>query len=97
MRVSKRLTEGLAGDWSGLTGNPAKFFLSQISIAFDIVFIVQHYILYPPPPPAAAVVAVAPGYGTIIPGRPLGLRRGVEQAHAEERRALLGEGGEATV
>ncbi|KAL0638229.1 hypothetical protein Q9L58_002683 [Maublancomyces gigas] len=84
------LDSSLQGDWSGMTGNPAKFFLSQISIAFDIVFIVQHYILYPP----ARVVAVAPvapvpGYGTILPGRPLGLRRGVEQAHAEERRGLL--------
>lgn len=73
-----------------MTGNPAKFFLSQISIAFDIVFIVQHYILYPPARVVAvAAVAPVPGYGTILPGRPLGLRRGVEQAHAEERRGLL--------
>lgn len=93
--VSEWLTA--VGDWSGLTGNPAKFFLSQISIAFDVVFIVQHYILYRPAPViAVAVVAPVPGYGTIVPGRPLGLRRGVEQAHAEETRGLLGGGlGEA--
>ncbi len=34
------------GDWSGITGNPAKFGLSNISLFFDVVFIVQHYLLY---------------------------------------------------
>lgn len=33
-------------DWSGLTGNPVKFGLGNISIIFDLVFITQHYILY---------------------------------------------------
>lgn len=33
-------------DWSGLTGNPAKFILSNVSIVFDLLFMVQHYILY---------------------------------------------------
>lgn len=33
-------------DWSGITGNPLKFGLSVVSIAFDLLFIVQHYILY---------------------------------------------------
>lgn len=37
----------LQGDWSGITGNPLKLGLSNISIAFDIIFIVQHYLLYP--------------------------------------------------
>ena len=36
-------------DISAITGNWAKFGLSIISILFDIVFIVQHYILYPNP------------------------------------------------
>ena len=33
-------------DWSGVTGNPVKFGLGNVSIFFDIVFFVQHYILY---------------------------------------------------
>lgn len=36
-------------DWSGLTGNPAKLLLSNISILFDLLFMVQHYILYSDP------------------------------------------------
>lgn len=40
------LDSSLQGDWSGLTGNPIKFFLGQISIAFDVIFILQHYVLY---------------------------------------------------
>ncbi|QIW97225.1 hypothetical protein AMS68_002743 [Peltaster fructicola] len=35
-------------DWSGLTGNPVKFGLANISLAFDIIFMIQHYILYGP-------------------------------------------------
>ena len=34
------------GDWSGVTGNPAKFGLSNISLFFDVIFITQHYVLY---------------------------------------------------
>jgi cystinosin len=34
-------------DFSAITGNWVKFGLSLVSILFDIVFIVQHYILYP--------------------------------------------------
>ena len=33
-------------DWSGVTGNPVKFLLSNVTIFFDAIFIVQHYILY---------------------------------------------------
>jgi cystinosin len=33
-------------DWSGVTGNPLKLLLANISIFFDLVFVVQHYILY---------------------------------------------------
>lgn len=33
-------------DWSGITGNIAKFLLGFLSMFFDIIFIVQHYILY---------------------------------------------------
>ncbi|KAG0014677.1 hypothetical protein BGZ81_000317 [Podila clonocystis] len=36
----------ISGDWSGISGDPVKFGLGFVSIAFDIVFITQHYILY---------------------------------------------------
>lgn len=35
-------------DWSGITGNPLKLGLSVVSTAFDLLFMVQHYILYRP-------------------------------------------------
>ncbi|KAF7635606.1 hypothetical protein Mgra_00004995 [Meloidogyne graminicola] len=34
-------------DWSAFTGNPVKFGLGFISIIFDALFILQHYVLYP--------------------------------------------------
>ncbi|KAJ3085434.1 hypothetical protein HK102_014171 [Quaeritorhiza haematococci] len=37
----------LKGDWTGVTGNPVKFGLGLVSIAFDFLFMYQHYILYP--------------------------------------------------
>jgi len=33
-------------DWDGVTGNPAKFSLGFISMFFDVLFMVQHYVLY---------------------------------------------------
>ncbi|KAG0210433.1 hypothetical protein BGX28_009342 [Mortierella sp. GBA30] len=33
-------------DWSGISGDPVKFGLGFLSIAFDLVFMTQHYILY---------------------------------------------------
>lgn len=38
------------GDFSGITGNVAKFLLGFVSIVFDIIFMIQHYILYPDSP-----------------------------------------------
>ena len=40
------LDASLQDDWSGITGNPVKFGLGNITIVFDIVFFVQHYVLY---------------------------------------------------
>lgn len=40
------IDSSLQSDWSGLTGNPAKLGLANISIVFDIIFMVQHYVLY---------------------------------------------------
>ena len=42
------IDSALQADWSGLVGNPVKFGLANISLLFDIVFIVQHYALYGP-------------------------------------------------
>ncbi|KAK7403224.1 hypothetical protein QQX98_010995 [Neonectria punicea] len=36
----------LQHDWSGITGNPVKFALGNISMIYDGIFIVQHYVLY---------------------------------------------------
>lgn len=36
----------LQHDWSGITGNPVKLALGNVSIFFDVIFIVQHYCLY---------------------------------------------------
>jgi cystinosin len=33
-------------DWSGFYGNPVKFGLGLVSIIFDVLFMIQHYVLY---------------------------------------------------
>ncbi|EKF39160.1 cystinosin, putative [Trypanosoma cruzi marinkellei] len=33
-------------DWDGMTGNPVKFALGSVSILYDLVFFVQHFLLY---------------------------------------------------
>ncbi|KAL6705870.1 hypothetical protein ACN47E_006330 [Coniothyrium glycines] len=43
------IDSALQNDWGGITGNPVKFGLSNISIVFDIIFMLQHYIWYPRP------------------------------------------------
>lgn len=43
------LDAGMSGDWSGVTANPAKFLLGNLSMIFDVIFIVQHYCLYGEP------------------------------------------------
>lgn len=37
----------LQADWSGITGNPVKFALGNVSMIYDVVFMTQHYVLYP--------------------------------------------------
>lgn len=41
------LDSSLQNDWSGITGNPVKLLLGNVTIIFDLIFVVQHYILYP--------------------------------------------------
>lgn len=33
-------------DWKSIFGDPTKFGLGLFSVAFDILFIIQHYVLY---------------------------------------------------
>ena len=40
------IDSSLQKDWSGLTGNPVKLGLGNVSIIFDLIFMAQHYILY---------------------------------------------------
>ena len=42
------IDSSLQADLSGISGNPVKVGLSQISLVFDIIFITQHYVLYGP-------------------------------------------------
>ena len=36
------------GDWSGISGDVVKFGLGVTSMVFDVLFLVQHYVLYRP-------------------------------------------------
>lgn len=36
-------------DWQGIRGDPLKFFLGLFSMAFDVFFFIQHFVLYPSP------------------------------------------------
>ncbi len=40
------IDSSLQADWSGLTGNPVKLGLANISLLFDLIFMTQHYVLY---------------------------------------------------
>ena len=67
----------LQDDWSGITGNPVTFGLGNVSIFFDIIFIVQHYILYKD---ARKGKGVANGDGVRAPLLPDSGVRGREEA-----------------
>ncbi|GAA5862658.1 hypothetical protein JCM8547_003503 [Rhodosporidiobolus lusitaniae] len=40
------LDSWIDNDWRGITGNPGKLGLSFLSLAFDALFLTQHYVLY---------------------------------------------------
>ncbi|DAZ98939.1 TPA: hypothetical protein N0F65_001378 [Lagenidium giganteum] len=47
LSVLQQLIDSIAtSDWSAITGDPVKFTLGMVSIAFDVIFAVQHYVLY---------------------------------------------------
>lgn len=41
------LDAGLDNDWENMSSNPGKLGIAILSIAFDVVFLIQHYLLYP--------------------------------------------------
>jgi cystinosin len=43
------LDSSLQGDWSGAFANVTKLLLGNITLLFDIVFIIQHFVLYREP------------------------------------------------
>lgn len=59
--VQLLIDSSLQADWSGLTGNPVKFGLANVSLLFDVVFLVQHYILYGPVSPKDPAARVQRG------------------------------------
>lgn len=42
------IDSSLQADWTGISGNPMKIGLGMVSLAFDVIFLSQHYILYGP-------------------------------------------------
>lgn len=40
------IDSSLQHDWTGITGNPVKFGLGNITIVFDVIFFLQHYVFY---------------------------------------------------
>lgn len=41
------LDAGLENDWGSMSSNPGKLGIALLSIGFDVVFLFQHYVLYP--------------------------------------------------
>jgi len=46
LSVAQLLLDGATLGWSGLIGDPIKFALGFVSVAFDALFILQHYVLF---------------------------------------------------
>lgn len=47
LSVAQQVMDSWAvGRWDGLTGNPVKFALGFVSILYDLVFFLQHFVLY---------------------------------------------------
>lgn len=51
-------------DWASVFYNPTKFGMGALSIVFDLIFIVQHYILYSPRRLARLGIRPPPTYGS---------------------------------
>ncbi|GAA5900902.1 cystinosin-like protein ERS1 [Sporobolomyces salmoneus] len=74
------LDSWIADDWKGITGNPAKLGLSLLTLGFDAIFIIQHYVLYrhstttlldpASPPHSSSVTAIEEDDDASDDGRP---------------------------
>ncbi|KAK9836390.1 hypothetical protein WJX84_007513 [Apatococcus fuscideae] len=48
LSIAQQILDGiLMQDFSAITGSPVKFGLGMISLVYDVIFMVQHYLLYP--------------------------------------------------
>ncbi|KAI3430823.1 hypothetical protein D9Q98_009234 [Chlorella vulgaris] len=59
-------------DWSAVTGNPVKFGLGFTSIFFDLIFMTQHWLLYPgsgTARPSWAAPSIDPGWEQLRGGK----------------------------
>lgn len=45
-----KLITHLADDWTSIFGDPTKFLLGAFSVGFDLLFMLQHYVLFRHPP-----------------------------------------------
>lgn len=61
--VQLLLDAAATSDWSAVTGNPVKFCLGFVSMVFDIVFMMQHWVLYPSSDSSDDVLVVEDGGG----------------------------------
>lgn len=55
------LDASLSNDWSKVSGDPAKLMLGNVSVFFDLIFIVQHFCLYRNAQPRGAAACDAQG------------------------------------
>ncbi|KEG08328.1 putative cystinosin [Trypanosoma grayi] len=47
LSIAQQLMDSwVTGNWTGMTGNPVKFALGSVSMIYDVVFFVQHFVLY---------------------------------------------------
>lgn len=47
LSLAQTLLNGYRFGWTGVYANPIKFALGFVSIAYDVFFLFQHYVLYP--------------------------------------------------
>lgn len=59
------LSRARTDDWSGMFGDLTKFGLGAFSIMFDLVFVVQHYVLYRPGRSVQVPITSASDYETL--------------------------------
>ncbi|CAM9111846.1 unnamed protein product [Ascophyllum nodosum] len=56
------------GDWGGISGYPVKFAIGFVSVFFDLIFMFQHYVLYPYPRHRDSVLISQAPSAPLLPG-----------------------------